>query len=70
MAAPGIVLTIARVAEMLGESEDLLREIAEDMDPEQGCLWVMGVGDDETIAFTPDGVNYIRDNISDYKTRE
>lgn len=70
MAALAYVLTIARVAEMLGESEDRLRVIAQDMDPEHRCLWVVGVGEDETIAFTPDGLDYIRDNIADYKSHE
>ena len=57
MAAISHVFTLARVAKMLGEDEELLRRIAEDMDPEDGCLWVMGPDEnDSTIAFTPFGV--------------
>ncbi len=40
MAAPGVVFTIARAAEMLGETVDLLDEIADQLEPEDGCLWI------------------------------
>lgn len=46
MAAISIVFTIARVAEMLGEDEEWLREISINMDPEEGRLWVIGIGED------------------------
>jgi len=67
MAAPSFIFTIARVAQMLGESEELLEEIALDMDPEHGCIGVMGLGDDSTTAFTPDGVDHLREMIPEYK---
>jgi methyl-accepting chemotaxis protein len=38
MAAPGVVFTIARAAEMIGETVDLIDEIAEQLEPEDGCL--------------------------------
>ena len=50
MAAPSYVFTIARVAEMLGEDEDWLQTIADDMEPEDGCLRVCGT-DDTSISF-------------------
>ena len=37
MAAPSSVFTISRVAKMLGEDEDLLKDIASAMEPEDGC---------------------------------
>ncbi len=40
MAAPSFVFTITRVAEMLGEDEEWLHELAEQLEPEDGCLWV------------------------------
>jgi hypothetical protein len=46
MAAISHVFTVARVAEMLGENEDWLRHISTNMDPEEGHLWVIGVGED------------------------
>jgi hypothetical protein len=57
------VFTIARVAEMLGEDEEWLYEISINMDPEEGCLWVLGVGDREVVAFTEFGVESLRQII-------
>ena len=45
MAAISYVFTIARVAQMLGEDEEWLREISIAMDPEEGRLRVLGVGE-------------------------
>ena len=36
MAAPSSVFTISRVAEMIGEDEDWLQDIASEMEPEDG----------------------------------
>ena len=55
---------------MLEESEDLLEEIATDMSPEDGCIGVLGIGEDETTAFTYDGIQYLRDVIPDHKNRD
>ena len=60
MAAISFVFTIARVAEMLGEDEERLREISINMDPEEGHLWVIGTGEDECPAFTEYGVACLR----------
>jgi hypothetical protein len=38
MAAPSAAFTIARAAEMLGETVDLLDEIADQLEPEDGCF--------------------------------
>lgn len=70
MAADAFIFTIARVAQMLEESEDLLEEIATDMNPEDGCIGVLGIGEEETTAFTFDGIQYLRDVIPDYKNRD
>jgi len=32
-----------------------LWDLATDMEPEDGCLWIYGIGDEQTIAFTPIG---------------
>jgi len=40
LAAVSYVFTLARVAKMLGEDEELLRRIAEDMEPEDGRFGV------------------------------
>jgi hypothetical protein len=44
------VRTIARVAEMLGEDEDWLWDVANEMDQEDGLIWVYGPGDDGVMA--------------------
>src|SRR5438045_25105 len=46
------VFTLGHVAQMLGEDEEWLFEVAEEMDPEDGQLWVVGVGEDGVMAFT------------------
>ena len=46
------VYTITRVAEMLGEDEDWLGDVADEMDQEDGLIWVYGPGDEEVMAFT------------------
>jgi hypothetical protein len=46
------VYTIDRVAEMLGEDEDWLWDVASEMDQEDGLIWVYGLGDDGVMAFT------------------
>ena len=51
MAAPAQVF-ISRAAELLGEDEELLWDLATDMEPEDGCLWIHGTSDQQTMAFT------------------
>ena len=48
------VFTLSHVAEMLGEDEDWLFDVAEEMETEDGQLWVVGVGEDGVMAFTAD----------------
>jgi hypothetical protein len=56
MAGIPYVFTISHVAKMLGEDEEWLRKISINMDPEEGSLWVIGVGEDGCPAFTEYGV--------------
>ena len=63
VAGISFVFTIARVAEMLGEDEEWLREISINMDPEEGHLWVIGIGEDQYPAFTEYGVECLRQII-------
>ena len=37
------------------------------MRPEDGCLWVYGVGEDGVPAFTRDGIEYLQQIITDKK---
>jgi hypothetical protein len=61
------VHTIARVAEMLGEDEDWLSDVPNEMDQEDGLIWVYGPGDDGVMAFTDFGIETITGLIEIYK---
>ena len=65
MAAPSSVFTINRVAEMLGENEDWLQDLAMQLDPEDGRLIVYGTNDDSTTAFTQFGIECLRQLVLD-----
>jgi hypothetical protein len=65
LAAIASVFTIGYVANMLGEDEDWLHELSIDMFPEDGCLWVYGVGEDGVPAFTQYGIDCLQQIIAD-----
>ena len=67
MAAISSVFTIARVAEVLGEAEDWLDDIAIEMDPEDGRLIVWEPNDTETTAFARDGIENLQQLVSEYR---
>jgi hypothetical protein len=57
------VTTINRVAKDLGESEDWLFDVANEMEPEDGVIWVHGVGDEGVMAFTDFGIENLIDLV-------
>jgi hypothetical protein len=61
------VYTIARVAEMLGEDEDWLWDVANEMDQEDGLIWVYGPGDEGVMAFTDFGIETLTGIVEIYK---
>ena len=67
MAAPGVVFTIARAAEMIGETIDLIDEIADQLEPEEGCLWIYDTDDHATLGFTERGIESLKELITDQK---
>ena len=67
MAAPGHVFTISRAAEILGEDEDLLWELAGSLEPEDGCLWIYDTGDRQMMAFTDRGLECLQELIADHQ---
>lgn len=67
MAAPGVVFTIARAAEMIGETIDLIDEIAEQLEPEDGCLWIYDTDDHATLGVTERGIESLKELIADQK---
>ena len=67
MAAPAFAFTISRAAEILSEDEQLLWDLADEMDPEDGRLWIHGTKDQQTIAFTPPGMEYLRELLAEHR---
>ena len=61
------VTTIERVAKRLGESVDCLYDVANEMDTEDGVIWVYGVGDDGVMAFTDFGIENLVELIKIHK---
>ena len=61
------VTTIDRVATDLGESEDWLSEVANEMDVEDGVIWVYGDAEDGVMAFTDFGIESLIELIKIYK---
>lgn len=50
-----------------GEDEDWLSDVANEMDIEDGVIWVYGVGEDGVMAFTDFGIDNLIDLIKIYK---
>ena len=69
MAVPAHAVTISRAAKLLGEDEELLWELATDMEPEDGCLWIHDIGEQQTIAFTNRGLENLQELVSEHKRR-
>jgi hypothetical protein len=69
MAAISHVFTIDYVAEMLGVAETLIDELCIGLEPKDGYLWVYGPGDQQTQAFTPCGIECLRQLIVDEQRR-
>jgi hypothetical protein len=67
MAAPASAVTISRAAEILGEDEELLWVLVDQMEPEDGCLWIHGTADQQTIAFTGWGMENLRELLAEHK---
>jgi hypothetical protein len=63
------VTTINRVAKDLGETEDWLSDVANEMDIEDGVIWVYGGGEDGVMAFTDFGIENLVDLIKMHKER-
>jgi hypothetical protein len=61
------ITTIDRVAERLGESVDFLYDVANEMDTEDGVIWVYGLGDEGVMAFTDFGIENLVELIKIHK---
>ncbi len=67
MAAPSFVYTIAYAAELLGEDEEWLLELAEQLEPEDGRLWIYDTDDRATLGFTERGIESLKELSLDQK---
>ena len=63
------VTTINRVAQDLGEDEDWISDVANEMEIDDGVIWVYGVGEDGMMAFTDFGTENLVDLIKMHKDR-
>ena len=61
MAAPSCVCTLARAAELLGEDEEWLEELAGQLEPEDGRLWIYDTADRATLGFTERGIECLKE---------
>jgi len=68
MAAISHVFTLPRAAARLGISEELLAEIASDLEPEDGVLWVHDSTEDGCCGFTLFGLDSIQEILNDKST--
>ena len=67
MAAPSCVFTIARAAELLGEDKEWLEELAGQLEPEDGRLWIYDTADRATLGFTERGIECLKELSLDQK---
>jgi hypothetical protein len=63
------VYTIGYVAEMIGEDEDWLHDLAIDMDFEDGRLTVYGINEDGVTAFTDFGIENLQQIVADLRAQ-
>ena len=61
------MFTITRVAEMLGEAEEWIWELADQLEPEDGRLWIYDTEDRATLGFTARGIESLKELSLDQK---
>jgi hypothetical protein len=59
------VFTIRRVAQLLRRDEKLLWDLSDQLEPEDGVLWIYDFNGVETLAFTEFGIKNLREIIRD-----
>ena len=70
MAAVSFVYTIRRAAQILGRDEDLLWDLSDQLEPEDGKIWIHDIDDIDTLAFTEFGIETLREIIADQVDRK
>jgi hypothetical protein len=61
------VTTLAEVAQDLNVDEDLLHDLTEQMDTEDGVIWVYGIEEHAVLALSQDGIDCLRDLLAEHK---
>jgi hypothetical protein len=61
------VTTITRVAQDLGEDEAWLHDVANEMEIEDGAIWIYGMSEDAVLAFTDFGIENLVELVKVYK---
>ena len=59
------VFTIRLAAQILGRDEQLLWDLSDQLEPEDGVLWIYDLNAVETLAFTDFGIENLREIIRD-----
>lgn len=65
MAAISHVFTIKRAARILDCEEDLLWELSDQLEPEDGVIWIYDIDEIQTLTLTPFGIETLREIIRD-----
>jgi hypothetical protein len=63
------VFTIRRAAQMLNRDEELLWDLSDQLEPEDGMIWVYDIHDGQTLAFTRAGLDALSEIIRDQLDR-
>ena len=72
MAAPSMVFTARFAASRLGVDVEVVEELAEQMEPEDGCLSILDSLDENAesvTAFTRKGLDYLEDLLDDRRSQ-
>jgi hypothetical protein len=70
MAAISYVFTIRRAAQILGRDEELLWDLSDQLEPEDGKLWVHDIDGVDILAFSEFGIETLREIIADQVDRK
>jgi hypothetical protein len=73
MAAPSRVFTARYAASRLGTDIAVVEELAEQMEPEDGCLSIIDSLDemaDSVTAFTRQGLDYLEDLLNEHRSKD
>jgi len=65
MAAISHVFTIRRAAQILGRDEDVPWKVSDQLEPEDGKIWINDIDGGKMLAFTIDGIDVLREIIKD-----